>query len=257
MAESGILLKQSSLENSQTAEPIQIIVPVYNEGENASTLYQRLVSDKVTFNRLGFVYDLDSDNTLPVIARLREHDERVFADKNQLPRGVVNALTWAFKNVSPGPVIVVMGDNSDKLEIIPEMIRLWQDGATVVSPSRYLKGGVIQGDSPLKKVLRWCGVKSLTLFGFPVTDPTNNFKLYDGAWLAAQKIESIGGFEIAFELCLKAYAQGRHIAELPTTWTDRTLGQSNFKLWKWVPHYLRWYFKAIGQVIGKKFAKSF
>jgi hypothetical protein len=28
------------------------------------------------------------------------------------------------------------------------------------------------------------------------------------------------------------------IAEVPTTWRDRTAGQSNFKLRKWLPHYL-------------------
>jgi hypothetical protein len=25
------------------------------------------------------------------------------------------------------------------------------------------------------------------------------------------------------------------------TWLDRTAGQSNFKLGRWLPHYLRWY----------------
>jgi dolichol-phosphate mannosyltransferase len=36
----------------------------------------------------------------------------------------------------------------------------------------------------------------------------------------------------------------RRLAEVPTTWRDRTAGQSNFKLRKWLPHYLHWYFAA-------------
>jgi dolichol-phosphate mannosyltransferase len=31
---------------------------------------------------------------------------------------------------------------------------------------------------------------------------------------------------------------------VPTTWRDRTAGQSNFKLRQWLPHYLHWYWVA-------------
>ncbi len=40
---------------------------------------------------------------------------------------------------------------------------------------------------------------------------------------------------------MKATLEGRTVAEVPTTWRDRTAGQSNFKLRKWLPHYLHWY----------------
>ncbi len=40
---------------------------------------------------------------------------------------------------------------------------------------------------------------------------------------------------------MKATLAGRTVAEVPTTWRDRTAGQSNFKLRQWLPHYLRWY----------------
>jgi hypothetical protein len=31
------------------------------------------------------------------------------------------------------------------------------------------------------------------------------------------------------------------VAEVPTTWSDRTAGESRFRLWKWLPRYLHWY----------------
>jgi hypothetical protein len=34
------------------------------------------------------------------------------------------------------------------------------------------------------------------------------------------------------------------VKEVPTTWHDRTTGQSRFRLFAWMPHYLRWYLKA-------------
>jgi len=43
---------------------------------------------------------------------------------------------------------------------------------------------------------------------------------------------------------VKATLAGRRVAEVPTTWRDRTAGQSNFKLRKWLPHYLHWYREA-------------
>jgi len=62
-------------------------------------------------------------------------------------------------------------------------------------------------------------------------------------------IESTAGFELALELTVKATLMGRPVAEVPTTWRDRTAGQSNFKLRKWLPHYLHWYRAAfVGRV---------
>jgi hypothetical protein len=37
----------------------------------------------------------------------------------------------------------------------------------------------------------------------------------------------------------------RRLAEVPTTWRDRTSGKSNFKTRQWLPNYLHWYFAAI------------
>ncbi len=87
-------------------------------------------------------------------------------------------------------------------------------------------------------------VAGLTLHwfaGVPTHDPTNNFKLYSRRFLDAVTIESTAGFELALELTVKATIAGRRVAEVPTTWRDRTAGESNFKLRKWLPNYLHWY----------------
>ena len=64
-------------------------------------------------------------------------------------------------------------------------------------------------------------------------------------------IESEAGFELALELTIKATSLNRRVAEVPTTWRDRTAGQSNFKLRKWLPHYLHWYFVAFRHRLGR------
>lgn len=230
--------------NAQSnASLVQFLVPVYNEGENVRILYKGL-SD-LSFDRLTFVYDFEADNTVPVIKELMQTDSRITIEKNDFGKGVLNALRWGFSKSVEGPVVVIMADNSDKLSIIPDMVSMWKQGATIVSPSRYMKGGKQYGGGALKSTLSRLAGMSLKFFGFPVSDPTNNFKLYDGAWLKSQTIDSIGGFEVALELCTKAHEQRKKLSELPTEWRDRTLGQSNFKLFSWLPKYLRWYFRAL------------
>ena len=46
---------------------------------------------------------------------------------------------------------------------------------------------------------------------------------------------------IVKRLSIPSDLAGRRLAELPTTWRDRTHGQSRFKLRAWLPLYLRWY----------------
>ncbi len=230
---------------------VQIVVPIYNEGENVVRLYENLLAEKVPFDSLKFVYDLDSDTTLPFIEKINAADKRVLAERNDFGRGVCNALRWGFAHAAAGPVIVLMGDNSDKLSIIPEMIERWRRGAAVVSPSRYMPGGKQHGGPVLKGLMSRIAGVSLRLLGFPTSDPTNNFKLYDGEWLKAQKIESVGGFEVALELCCKAFESGLRIEQLPSEWWDRTMGQSRFRIVAWLPKYLKWYFKTIGALVSR------
>jgi len=60
-------------------------------------------------------------------------------------------------------------------------------------------------------------------------------------------IESDAGFEIGIELVAKARRSRQPVAEVPTIWLDRAFGPSNFKLWAWLPRYLRWYRFAFGR----------
>jgi len=102
------------------------------------------------------------------------------------------------------------------------------------------------GGPRVKRFLSRAAGLTLHWFGGVAThDPTNNFKLYSRRLLDATTIQSEAGFELALELTVKATLAGRRVAEVPTTWRDRTAGQSNFKLRKWLPHYLRWYGVAI------------
>ncbi len=145
-----------------------------------------------------------------------------------------------------------MADGSDDYANVDRMVGLARGGADVVAASRYMRGGRQLGGPRLKRMLsRTAGLTLHWFAGVPIHDATNNFKLYSRRFLDATLIESEAGFELALELSVKATLQGRSLAEVPTTWRDRTGGESRFRLRKWLPHYLRWYRAAFRGRLGR------
>jgi glycosyltransferase involved in cell wall biosynthesis len=227
--------------------PLNIITPVFNEAENFPALYEAVKKHIKTPHRLIVVYDFDEDSTVPVARKYAGKDKSVVLRKNTIGRGALNALKSGFNFVKEGPVLIIMADLADDLSMVDAMYGQYLQGAAVVCGSRYMKGGKQLGGPLLKRTLsRLAGVSLYWVRRVPTHDITNNFKLYDKKLLDSITIESTGGFEIAMEITVKAFRKRAKIVELPTTWRDRTAGEANFHLWKWLPSYLRWYFYALG-----------
>jgi dolichol-phosphate mannosyltransferase len=224
---------------------LTIVIPVYNEGSNFTGLWRELSSSiRATFVAY-VVYDFNEDDTLPVLRNIvASGEKRLVAVKNH-GSGVVAAIMTGFEAAADGPVLVVMADLSDDLTQVDRMLVLYQSGFHVVVGSRYMKGGKLIGGPLFKQLLsRLAGTSLYWLRRIPTHDATNAFKIYDRAMVRSFRIESKGGFELNLELTVKAFLAGYRIAEVPATWRDRTSGQSRFRLWKWLPLYLRWYFYA-------------
>jgi glycosyltransferase involved in cell wall biosynthesis len=226
-----------------TPDPeLAIVLPVYNEGEAVEPVLRALSAGVTTPHELVVVYDFDEDTTVPVIARLATEIPGLRGLRNELGRGVLNAMKAGIAATGAPYVLISMADGSDEPHVVDPMVDLARDGADVVAASRYMPGGRQVGGPRLKRLMsRTAGLTLHWFAGVPVHDPTNNFKLYSRRFLEGVTIESSAGFELALELTVKATLQRRRVAEVPTTWRDRTAGQSNFKLRKWLPHYLHWY----------------
>ena len=80
---------------------------------------------------------------------------------------------------------------------------------------------------------RLAGVSLHYLTGLPTRDATNNFRAYSRRVIDEIPIEGEASFAVALELTVKAHWRGWKIAEVPTTWHDRTAGKSRFRLWAW------------------------
>lgn len=225
---------------------LHLIVPVFNEHENFPRLVEEVERHAPRPYRILMAYDFDEDSTVPVARKLAETRPELTLVRNNLGRGPANAIRAGFGAVDSGPAVVVMADLSDDLGTLHPMLERYREGYRVICASRYMRGGSQQGGPWFKRMLsRGAGLSLAWLARFPVHDATNNFRMYDAALVREMGIESEKGFEIALELTAKAFARGSRITEVPTTWRDRTAGQSNFRLMKWLPHYLKWYWYAM------------
>ncbi len=225
---------------------ISLVVPVYNEADNIQGFVRDVETAVHDSYEMLIVYDFPEDNTLPALAALTPPCPQVRLIHNTLGRGVLNAIKAGFRASTGDVMVVMMADRSDDPHSVQPMVKLVREGADVVAGSRYIRGGRQEGGPLLKRTLsRLAGASLHYLAGLPIFDATNNFRAYSRRTIEEIPIEGEASFAIALELTLKAHWRGWRVAEVPTVWRDRTAGQSRFRLWAWLPHYLRWYLRAM------------
>jgi glycosyltransferase involved in cell wall biosynthesis len=223
--------------------PLSIIVPVYNEAENILPLLREIRDKIATDHEVLIVYDFDEDTTVPAVRSAQPEYPSARLVRNAFGRGALQAILTGFKAAQGQVLCVSMADLSDDLSQVDEMVRLvLQEGYDLVAGSRYMKGGRQEGGPALKGFLsRMAGLTLHWFAGLPVHDATNNFRVYSRRLIESIEVESDGGFELALELTVKAHAQGFRMTEVPAIWKGRVAGESQFRIWKWLPKYLRWY----------------
>jgi glycosyltransferase involved in cell wall biosynthesis len=226
---------------------ISIVVPVYNEGENVIAPVRRILRDVLLPSELLLVYDSPEDTTVPYARQLAAEDPRVRPVLNTYGRGPANAIRFGIDQARAPVTVVTMADGCDDPRQIEELARLVERGVVVAAASRYMPGGQQVGGPRLKSMLsKWAG---RTLYWFTpagTRDATNSFKAYSTEFVRSVGIDSRTGFEIGLELVAKATRLRLPVAEIPTIWLDRKLGESHFDLGRFLPGYLRWYFFAFG-----------
>lgn len=221
-----------------------LVVPVFNEAENIGPFCRAARQLLPPGYEVVIAYDFDGDSTLPALAAIPDTEKPapLRLVRNDLGRGVRYAIEAGMRSARAPVVVVSMVDLSDDYPKLDEMVRRAEQGAAVVCASRYIPGGAQIGGPPFKNFLsRTAGLTLHWFAGLPTHDPTNSFKAYRKDFLDACPIESSAGFALALELTVKAHFSGRRVEEVPAVWRDRTAGESRFRLFRWLPEYLRWY----------------
>jgi len=229
-----------------------IVVPALNEGRQIGLFLDRLGESVELPVEVLVVVDTPTDTTLDGIRDYQAKKHSIRGVVSQLPKGPANAIRYGISKSQSQVIVITMADGSDDPRVIDDLIRLIERGCAVAVASRYMAGGQQIGGPRFKKMLSRNASRALWfVLGVGTHDSTNSFKAYSKKFIDEVGIESDKGFELGLELVAKAHRNGRMIAEVPTIWIDRMIGQSNFQLRRWLPQYLRWFFYAFGPKLTK------
>lgn len=195
--------------------------------------------------RVLICYDHDNDNTLPALDARRGQEalERV---KNT-GRGAHGAVLSGFQASTSPYVLVFPADDTFNGGIIDRMVDQARAGCAIVCACRFMPGGTMEGCPFLKAFLVRTAAWTLRYIArLPARDATSGFRLFTRRVLEQIPIESTEGFTYSIELLVKSDRLGWKIGEVPALWFERKTGTSRFRVLRWIPAYLRWYFYAFG-----------
>ena len=167
---------------------VTILVPAYNEQEVLHLLYERLVklmdsNPKYDFEVL-LVNDGSKDNTLQIMQELREKDKRFCYLNLSRNYGKETAMIAGLNYCKGDAVVIIDADLQDPPELIPEMIKYWEEGYDDV----YAKRKSREGETWLKKFTSKMYYKVLQSFTrIEIQKDTGDFRLLDGRCVEALK----------------------------------------------------------------------
>jgi dolichol-phosphate mannosyltransferase len=229
---------------SNAAAPrLDIVVPVYNEGDNIVPTLASLGRAVKTPARVLICYDREDDNTLPSVRNnLAAFGNLTIDFVRNRGRGAQGAVLTGLAASQAPFALVQMADDDYNAGIIDAMVELAETGCDVVCASRFMPGGSMVGCPWLKAAL--VRASSFTLHHLarlPTRDASNGFRLFSRRAVDRIAVESDRGFCYSIELLVKCHRLGWRIGEVPAQWIERRQGTSRFQVVKWLPAYLRWY----------------
>ena len=136
-----------------------------------------------------------------------------------------------------------MADDQENYNLIDKCFEKFNNGFDLVCPSRFVKGGKMEGNPILKEILTRLASLFFQYFTtLPIKDSTNAFRLFSRKLLNQIKFESNKGFTLSLEITAKAHRMGCKMYEIPSAWIERKTGKSRFKVFSFLPPYIKWLF---------------
>ena len=222
-----------------------IIIPVYNEGKYIIQLIEYLLKSSSNIVKIYICYDFDEDTSLKEIKKSKySNDNNIILVKNLLT-GPCEAVKTGILSSNSRAIIVYPADDFYNGILLDKMYKYFLQGYDVICPSRFIKGGVIKNCPFLKFfIVKIVSFSLYYLTKIKIKDPTNGFRMFSKKLLDDVTINSQEGFAYSIELLIKARKRKLNIIELPSVWIERIERKSSFKIFKWSPAYLKWFFLA-------------
>jgi len=167
-------------------QKVSILIPAYNEEAALQYLFERLVklmnaNDKFAWEVL-FVNDGSTDSTLILMSQMHEKDQRFNYLDLSRNYGKEIAMLAGFDYLTGDCMIIMDADLQHPPEIIPEMLKYWEEGYDDV----YARRSVRNGESFIKKqtalIFYWFLQKTTKV---KIQQNTGDFRLLDKSCISA------------------------------------------------------------------------
>ena len=210
-----------------------VIIPTYNEIENAERMVRKVFSLDGDFHIL-IVDDNSPDGTAQCIESLQaEFPDRLFLEKRTGKLGLGTAYIHGFKWALSKGYHFMFEMDCDFSHDPEDLIRLHgackDGGADFSIGSRYCKGGRVS-NWPIGRVLMsyFASVYVRIVLRIAIRDTTAGFKCYSKRVLETLHLDEITFKGYAFQICMKyaAVKHGFRCTEVPITFIDRQFGDS-------------------------------
>ena len=210
-----------------------ILIPTYNEQENAELIIRKVFSLPKEFDVL-IIDDGSPDGTGAIVRGLMaEFPGRLFLEERSGKLGLGTAYIHGFRWALARGYQYVFEMDADFSHNPDDLVRLYMacahEGYDLAIGSRYIQG-VNVVNWPMDRVLMSYFASAYVRFitGMPIMDSTAGFKCYTAHVLRTVELDRIRFVGYAFQIEMKwlAYKYGFRIKEVPIIFTDRTRGAS-------------------------------
>ena len=160
---------------------ISFVIPMYYEEQVAEECYKRV--NKVVENLLEkyeaeiiFINDGSKDKTLEILEKIAEKDKKVKVISFSRNFGHQSAVTAGLKYATGDAIIIMDADLQDPPELVPDMLKHWEDGYDVIYGKRKKR----KGESAFKLLTAKAFYSTLNkLSDVEIPKDTGDFRLVD------------------------------------------------------------------------------
>lgn len=203
-----------------------VVIPTYNEAETIVELLDALERSAPSVDIL-IVDDTSPDGTADIVRRDGRAHLLLREEKAGLGSAYRAGFAWA---IGRGYEVIAQMDADlshppSRLEALIAAV----DGADIAVGSRYVPGGGIDAWTWLRRLISaWGNLFARIVLGLQTRDVTAGYKAFRRSALAdIDVMNSLSdGYCFQIENAWRAERRGLSIAEVPITFTDRTLGTS-------------------------------
>ena len=159
---------------------VSLVIPMYYEEEVANECYERVQKilkglEKYDYEII-FINDGSKDKTLEILKNIAEENKNVKIISFSRNFGHQCAVTAGLKYVTGDGIVIIDADLQDPPELIPDMLKYWEEGNEVI----YGKRKTRKGESAFKLFTAKMFYKTLNaLSDVEIPKDTGDFRLVD------------------------------------------------------------------------------